>query len=71
LPLALPNERAGLSAAYYVESYLAMSVPAILAGVLARTIGLIPATDVYAGALIALALVAVAVDALVASHRPR
>jgi hypothetical protein len=71
LPLALPNERAGLSAAYYVESYLAMSVPAILAGFLARAIGLIPATDVYAGALIALALMAVAIDAVGASRRAR
>lgn len=63
LPLAEPNRRAALSAAYYVESYLAMSLPAILAGVLARTIGLVPATDVYAGTLIAVTVLAVFLDA--------
>lgn len=70
LPLAEPNQRAGLSAAYYIEGYLAMSVPAILAGVLARAIGLIPATDIYAGGLILLALLAVGIDALTTSRRP-
>lgn len=69
LPLALPNERAGLSAAYYVESYLAMSVPAIMAGVLARSIGLIPATDLYVVTLIVLALSAVVIHARPGSGR--
>ncbi|NVO16797.1 MAG: MFS transporter [Rhodoplanes sp.] len=60
LPLAAPAERAGLMSAYFVQSYLAMSVPAILAGVLARSIGLVPATDVYAAGLLALVALALA-----------
>ncbi|TBW38416.1 MFS transporter [Siculibacillus lacustris] len=71
LPLAAPNERAGLLAAYYIESYLAMSVPAILAGILARSIGLIATTDIYGGALIALAITALAVAAVTAHRRDR
>lgn len=60
LPLAAPAERAGLMSAYYVQSYLAMSVPAILAGMLARSTGLVPATDVYAAGLLGLAALALA-----------
>lgn len=60
LPLAAPAERAGLMSAYYVQSYLAMSVPAILAGLLARSTGLVPATDVYAAGLLGLAALALA-----------
>jgi predicted MFS family arabinose efflux permease len=57
LPLARPDERAGLLSAFYVESYLAFSVPAILAGLVAPLIGL-PATAIAAGiVVIVLALV--------------
>ena len=36
LPLAEPHERAGLMGAFYVESYLANSVPTMIAGYMAR-----------------------------------
>jgi MFS family permease len=56
VPLALPHERAGLMSAYYVLSYLAFCLPALLAGNLARTFGLVATTDGYAAVLIVLAL---------------
>lgn len=52
LPLAKPDERAGLLSAFYVESYLAFSLPAILAGYLVKTYGYGPTADIY-GLLIA------------------
>ncbi|UZE22405.1 MFS transporter [Pseudomonas sp. B21-056] len=55
LPLALPHERAGLMSAYYVLSYLAFSLPSLLAGNLTRVFGLIPTTDGYGVVLILLA----------------
>jgi len=55
LPLAQAHERAGLMAAFYVLSYLAFSVPAIIAGTMAQVIGLRPAADIYGVALMALA----------------
>ncbi|BAS00108.1 major facilitator superfamily [Blastochloris viridis] len=58
LPLVSPAERSGLLAALYVVSYLAHSLPAIAAGLLAREIGLVATTDLYAAALVALALAA-------------
>ena len=58
LPLVSPAERSGLLAALYVVSYLAHSLPAIAAGLLAREIGLIATTDLYAAVLAALALAA-------------
>ena len=56
VPLAAPDERAGLLAAYFVPSYLAFSLPAILIGVLAPTLGLPLASYLYGGAVILLAL---------------
>ncbi|MGI4862180.1 MAG: MFS transporter [Janthinobacterium lividum] len=56
LPLAQPHERAGLLAAFYVLSYLAFSIPAIVVGVLVPKVGLRMATDVYGTALVVLAL---------------
>lgn len=55
LPLAQAHERAGLMAAFYVLSYLAFSVPAIVAGTMAHVAGLRPTTDVYAVTLAVLA----------------
>ncbi len=52
LPLAGEHERAGLLAAYFVESYLAFAVPAIIAGLLAPMLGLIATTYLYGGVLI-------------------
>lgn len=62
LPLAAPAERGGLMSAYFVESYLAMSVPAILAGAAVRPAGLVPTTDVYAGVLVLLIGTTLAVE---------
>lgn len=47
MPLAAPHERAGLLAVFYTLSYLAMSVPAMLAGLAASHIGLANATYGY------------------------
>lgn len=66
VPLALPHERAGLMSAYYVLSYLAFCLPALLAGYLARNLGLLTTTDGYGVVLIVLA-----VAALVLSLRPQ
>ena len=54
--LALPHERAGLMSAFYVLSYLAFCLPALLAGNLSRVFGLIVTTDGYGAMLIVLAL---------------
>ena len=56
VPLALPHERAGLMSAFYVLSYLAFCLPALLAGSLTRTFGLVASTDGYGAVLIVLAL---------------
>ncbi|WP_404940303.1 MFS transporter [Pseudomonas atacamensis] len=66
VPLALPHERAGLMSAYYVLSYLAFCLPALLAGHLARSFGLLATTDGYGVVLIVLALAA-----LLLSLRPQ
>lgn len=58
MPLALPHERAGLMSAFYVLSYLAFSLPSLLAGNLTRVFGLIPTTDGYGLVLILLAIAA-------------
>lgn len=58
MPLALPHERAGLMSAFYVLSYLAFSLPSLLAGNLTRVFGLIPTTDGYGVVLIVLCVVA-------------
>lgn len=64
--LASPHERAGLMSAYYVLSYLAFCLPALLAGQLARSFGLLATTDGYGVVLIVLA-----VAALLLSLRPQ
>lgn len=58
VPLALPHERAGLMAAYYVLSYLAFCLPALLAGHFSHSYGLVRATDGYGAVLIILAVAA-------------
>ncbi len=55
LPLAAPGERAGLLSAFYVESYLAFSLPAILAGLAAPKLGLELTTYIYGAVIILLA----------------
>lgn len=58
LPVAPPQERAGLMAAFYILSYLAFSLPAVLAGFMAGAFGLITASYYFAAALMALAAAA-------------
>ncbi|AUY53649.1 MFS transporter [Streptomyces sp. CB01881] len=57
LPPAAPGERAGMLAAYYVLSYLAMSVPAVLAGLLTNLYGLQSAVSLYGVTVILLTLI--------------
>ncbi|WP_298959677.1 MFS transporter [uncultured Methylobacterium sp.] len=60
MPLAGADERAGLLAAFYVQSYLAFSLPAVLAGTLVRTLGYAPTADLYAAAIVAVGLAGLA-----------
>ncbi|MBP2560565.1 MFS family permease [Neorhizobium galegae] len=60
LPLAEGHERAGLFAAFLVESYLAFSIPAIAAGLIAPSLGLSNTAYVYGGVIIALAITSIA-----------
>ncbi len=62
-PLAEAHERAGLMATFYVLSYLAFSVPAIAAGLLAGHVGLQAAATLYGVMLVVLACVALAMMA--------
>lgn len=47
LPLALPQQRAGLLSAFYLLCYLAFSLPVLLAGLVANHLGLSATTDLY------------------------
>ncbi|WP_042382315.1 MFS transporter [Streptacidiphilus melanogenes] len=60
LPPAAPDERAGTLAAYYVLSYLAMSVPAVLAGLLTNLYGLQTAVVLYTVTVVALTVIGLA-----------
>ncbi|WP_064711696.1 MFS transporter [Rhizobium bangladeshense] len=62
MPLAKADERAELLSAFYVQSYLAFSLPAILAGFLAKSAGYQVTTDIYASVI--LLLLAVGIVAL-------
>lgn len=58
MPLAQPEQRAGLMAAFYVESYLAFSIPAIIAGVMVNKIGLMNSSNLYVISIITLSVIA-------------
>lgn len=58
LPLAHAHERAGLMSAFYVLSYLAFCIPALVAGLSAHSLGLIVTTNIYGSVVIVLALLA-------------
>lgn len=60
LPAAAPHERAGLMAAFYVVSYVAMSIPATAAGIVAGRLPLAELTTYYGIVLVLLALSALA-----------
>ena len=66
--LASDHERAGLISAIFIVSYLAFSIPAVLAGILIAVVGLAPTTLGYAG-LVTVVAAATLVDQLVARRR--
>ena len=57
-----PQHRAEVMSAFYVVAYLAISVPAIVAGVLVTPLGLEPTFELFGSVIAALAL-AVAFEA--------
>lgn len=59
LPLAEPQQRAGLMAVLYISCYLANSIPAIAAGYLTQRIGLRATADLYGIVIAALTLSAI------------
>ncbi|CAH0265040.1 hypothetical protein SRABI26_03497 [Arthrobacter sp. Bi26] len=56
MPLAGPQQRAGIVAAIYVVAYIAFGLPVIIAGQLAAPLGLMPTVVGYGGATVVLAL---------------
>ncbi|PVZ20486.1 Predicted arabinose efflux permease, MFS family [Pseudomonas sp. URIL14HWK12:I9] len=56
IPLAHAHERAALMAAFYVLSYLAFCVPALVAGLLVKALGLVATADAYATTLLLLCI---------------
>ena len=56
VPAVLPHERAGLMSSFFVLGYLAFSVPAIGAGLLAGRVGLETATLAYGSLLVLMCL---------------
>jgi MFS family permease len=67
--IAEPHERGALFAAAFVISYVAFSVPAVVAGFAGTTFGLRITSEVYAVAIIVTAAVALALRVATA-HRP-
>ena len=64
MPLAELHQRAGLLAAFYVQSYLAFSLPVILIGIAAPHLGLPVSTYIYGAVIILLALASLAATLL-------
>ena len=60
LPTAAPDQRAGLLSAFYVQSYLAFSLPAVAAGLAVPLIGLSIAAYLYGAVIIVLAIISLA-----------
>jgi MFS family permease len=67
--LADPHERAALLSAVFVVSYLAFSVPAVIAGVLITHIGLRNTAFWYSGFVVVVALVAVFLETVLRSRQ--
>jgi MFS family permease len=70
-PLAAPHERAGVLSIIYVASYVALGLPAILAGVLVVHGGSILITSREYGATIMLLAALAMLRLIVQRHRPR
>jgi predicted MFS family arabinose efflux permease len=62
--LAEPQERAALLSAVYVVSYLAFSVPALVAGILVTHIGLLHTSLAYGGLVALIAVSALTFERL-------
>lgn len=60
LPLAHVHERAGLLSTFFVQSYLAFSLPSIAVGLAAPSLGLSNAAYLYGGIVILLAAISLA-----------
>jgi MFS family permease len=57
LPTAEPHQRAGLLSAFYLQSYLAFSLPAVAAGLSVARIGLSTTAYLYGAVIMLLALI--------------
>jgi MFS family permease len=57
LPTAKPDQRAGLLSAFYVQSYLSFSLPAVAAGLSVPLLGLSTTAYVYGAVIIVLAVI--------------
>jgi MFS family permease len=66
VPHIQPRDRAGVFAAIYTVAYLSFGVPVIIAGQLAPRWGLIPTFELYAGVVIAVAALSIALHATIA-----
>ncbi|MBV1702927.1 MAG: MFS transporter [Hyphomicrobiales bacterium] len=62
LPLAANHERAGLLSAYFVVSYLAFALPAVVAGLAAPHFGLVATSLVYGSVLALCALATLVIE---------
>jgi hypothetical protein len=61
--LAAPGQRAGLVAAYFIASYLAFSIPVVIAGIAITHVGLHRTAVAYCSVIVI--LVAVAAGSLI------
>ena len=57
LPTAHPDQRAGLLSAFYLQSYLALSLPAVAAGLSIPWLGLAITAYIYGAVIIVLAAI--------------
>jgi hypothetical protein len=71
IPSAHPHERAGLFAAIYVVSYLALGVPAIVAGLFLAPLGATVVAVVYGIVIVAVAAIGIALQAASVPRVPR
>ncbi|GAA4822611.1 MFS transporter [Actinomycetospora corticicola] len=67
--IAAPEERGELFATFYVISYTAFSVPAVLAGIGTGIVGLATAAEIYGAVVVVLGAAAVAVNVVRARRR--
>jgi MFS family permease len=68
--LAGPQQRAGLLAAFYTESYLSNAVPALIAGYAAQHVGLFETATAFGAVIIALAVLSLILTAVSSSSAP-